>query len=326
MRHFARTLVVLSVALPAVLGVASSCGTTASETRSGDGTVAGSAVAPLLWVVQEGNLVTYGEDLKELDRFPIGVDGVDSLSVTPDGKVLFALSGKEVTRIDLAERSAKQLAALPAATKCEEYYGPVLLQDVRSTYVSADGGAFCATLQDRNDNMASLQVTYAVDVTSGAVSYSVGLDLDSGCGGEQDAGTERCVHVPRPGSRGAATFEAVAGEGCALKIATGATINLPKREELQGPCEPGEEGVSASGRFFGASVLVDDSGDNIYRSLYFVDAQKGILLQGLTDGAVGDTQLEWAPRADVLVIDGTVYRLGDTVETLVLNRSVIFVP
>jgi len=105
----------------------------------------------------------------------------------------------------------------------------------------ASSNAVCMTLMDRNANMANVAIDVRVDLASGAALHRVIQ------GGE-------CVAKPPK------------WKDCAAPAAAGA-----KWAPFRGAAGIDEGLVSPSGRWSVLSVLKDDSGDYIYRSLFLLD-------------------------------------------------------
>jgi hypothetical protein len=240
-----------------------------------------------------------------------------------DGQTVYYLTNdhREVHALSLSTGTDKKVATLPKqVVSCGGEHHPkgvaIRLAELsvpsEHDFVIEGGKIACLTLQDRNDNMADVQVNVRIDLATGRTEHS--LDLPA-CG----YGVRDCA--PRPSA------ETGVSEGT-FDLVDGAIVKRGPPEQVLRTLGSGDfspSGVSPSGKW----LLMRGNGeenDLIYSDLLLLDRQNGDVWtvsakphkltkrelstignrKSGTTVVVGETTIYWLPKRDLLVIDDTL--------------------
>jgi hypothetical protein len=315
-----RTLAFLIVVLGGLVGGCTGSATATGSTRvEASGSPAGSnavvepdAPSPApsathFWVVDD-TLVAY--DLDGTRVASLGDEPLDRAHRLADGRVVGLIEGDQhalvlvildaggarTQRIEVANFfDPEQCNVGTAPSDPSSYTEPLRIQDPRDFGVNA--GAACLTLQDRNVNMASYELSVTVDLATGGLLSRVALDLDGECEGKQlRRGIVEGSCEARADSQPwvvTVTDEPPAREDWPARFDEATRSLVRAGQEPVRLCIPGHvsadpdgdwgacaelESSSTSGRW---SLLSGnrDEGDYIYRDLLLLDHSDGTLLQ-----------------------------------------------
>lgn len=289
---------------------------------------ASSARAQTLVVVGKQGMREVGLDGKTLRT--ISREKADSTRRMPDGKSLLYLAADkpELRRMDLQTGASVKVAALPRSFRvCKQpeqdeeqrlQYADLGVQSETDFVVDKSGKAACLTLQDRNDNMASVRIELRVSLQGRGKVQSVVSIPD--CPGPKIATCERAEVDSASPPAGAYDVDF-----------DGWLVAGKRRVVMLGEGDFRSESVSPSGRW--ALIGGDLSeGDYIHRTLYLLNRRDGtirsigkqsvVLKRGQlrtmevdSESAVGETLIRWL-RDDVLLIGSTLVFPGKGVVQL----------
>ncbi len=220
----------------------------------------------------------------------------------------------EVRRLSLETGAVSTVAVLPSSFQScghmpdyEEGHvfsrADLSIQDDSDFVLDASGGAVCMALQDRNANMMNVRFEVRIDLASGAVQHRV--TYPGGCAKRQ------------PSWAGCGQRRGALSHAAAFPLAS-----------LDAGVDVTEEGISPSGRWSVVSVLGEQGGDYVYRSLYLLDRRQTRIFpivpgpfpapiapeamrpnDDSTFTAVGETPVRWLDD-DALVVDTLIVLPG----------------
>lgn len=186
----------------------------------------------------------------------------------------------------------------------------------------------CIQLQDRNDNMMDIGVTYEVELATGAIKQTI---RHSACPGSKDmsAGCHVTLATGAADKPAAKPFD----------ITDGALVDHGKVGAKLSPADYHEDSISPSGKWavIGGNM---SEGDYIHRDLFLLDRDSGKLYplpettatwpaplaaadlaklgdwSEKTTGAVGETAIVWLGNGDTLNIDHALIVPGSRIVQL----------
>ncbi len=279
----------------------------------------------LAWSVVDGEVRVWGPSGEEVRRVALGVEGGSGIAADGPGRA-WVLAGRELVEVDMERGAVGAKTSLPKSGG-EGCNASEEVQLIASTDVRVVGETVCVILQDRNDNMMSVQEIWQVDRTSHAVEGGVSIDeREAPC--EATVKAERCyaaapaLHPPREEL-------SLDQQACAVILPDGKALPV-ETEPLEGTewaegCGLQLGLASASGRFQ-AVLWGETSGDYIYHRFVVIDVKAGRLIPETRAEIAAETPQAWAPRQDALLLENKLVLLGDTTRVVEVGDTATFVP